>query len=364
MIDTRLKNIFLEIIKIEGLSGQEKNVADYIIKFLKDLNLNPTLDKSYLKTQSNTGNIICKIGNGGDFVLCSHMDTARSTKGVKPILRKDRITSDGKTVLGVDNRVGIAILLFLTEKNIKDKNSFNDFTLAFTTCEETTLGGSRNLKLGKKIKRAFIFDSYQSPGKYINSSYGAAGFTINIFGKAAHSGIEPEKGINALQIAIGALAKIQLGRYTDGTTINFGKIEGGSGTNVVPEKIFLSGEVRSNTMGKVEKYISMISKKFNEEAKKLNGLIEFNWEWDFKPYKVPTNSLIIKEIINAISSAGLLPEHSISKGGSDANSFNENGIDAINLGTGAQNPHSNDEYILYEDFQKSYNIAYQLVRKK
>ncbi|MBI9060318.1 MAG: M20/M25/M40 family metallo-hydrolase [Labilibaculum sp.] len=292
------------------------------------------------------------------------MDTARSTRGVKPILKKDRITSDGSTVLGVDNRVGIAILLFLTEKIIKEKTPVESFTLAFTTCEETTLGGSRNLALNNKIKRGFIFDSHQAPGKYINSSFGAAGFTINIFGKAAHSGIEPEKGINALQIAVKALSKIKTGRLADDTTINFGKIEGGTATNVVPDKIFVNGEVRSNTMEKVEKHISIISQKFQEAAKSLCGKIEFKWEWDFKPYRVPSNSKIISEIKNAISNANIEPIESISKGGSDANSFNEKGIQSINLGIGAQNPHSNDEFILLEDLQKSFNIAYELVRKK
>ncbi|MBU0474751.1 MAG: M20/M25/M40 family metallo-hydrolase [Bacteroidetes bacterium] len=364
MIDLRLKKIFIEIIKIEGLSGREKNVAKYISNFLKKLNLNPIEDKSYLKTKSNTGNIICKVGNGGDYVLCSHMDTARSTQGVKPIIKKDRIMSDGRTVLGVDNRAGISVLLYLVEKIIKEKASYKDFTLVFTTCEETTLGGSRSLELSKRIKRGYIFDSYQAPGKYINSSFGAAGFSINIWGKAAHSGIEPEKGIDALQIAVKALSKIKTGRLKDDTTINFGKIEGGTATNVVPDKIFLNGEVRSNTMEKVEKHISTISQKFEEATKSLNGKMEFKWEWDFKPYRVSSNSQIILEIINAITNANLEPIESISKGGSDANTFNEKGIQSINLGIGAQNPHSNDEFILLDDLQNTLNIAYELVRKK
>lgn len=364
MTDNRLIEIFLEIIKIEGLSEQEKQVAEYIKKFLKKLNLNPKTDKSYLKTNSNTGNVICKIGNGGDFVLCSHMDTARSTKGVNPILKQDRITSDGKSVLGVDNRVGIAVLLYLTENIVKNKTSFHDFTLAFTTCEETSLGGSRNLDVNGVIKGGFIFDSYQDPGKYVNRSYGAAGFEINIVGKAAHSGIEPEKGINALEIAVAALSKIKVGKLEDETTINFGKIEGGSRTNVVPEKISIMGEVRSDTLEKVEKYITIISEEFNNAAFELKGLIKFEWDWDFKPYKIEKDCKIIQKIENAISNAGLKPEQSISKGGSDANSLNENGIPSINLGIGAKNPHSNNEFILLEDLQKSFKIAYELVRKK
>jgi tripeptide aminopeptidase len=364
MIDSRLKQIFLEVIKIEGLSGQEKQVSEYIVNFLQNLGLNPKIDKSSLKTKSNTGNVMCKIGNGGDFVLCSHMDTARSTKKVRPKVRKDRITSDGNTVLGVDNRAGIAVLLFTVEKLLKEKTDVKDFTVAFTTCEETSLGGSKNLKLSKKIKKVFVFDSYQAPGNYINKSFGAATFTINILGKAAHSGVAPEQGINALQIAAAALNKISHGRQKDGTTINFGLIEGGCGTNVVPDKIKIVGEVRSNTIVKVERYISMISKLFTYESAKLKGNIKFDWIWDFKPYQIPMDSQIIKQINKAITDADLKPLKSISKGGSDANSFNENGIQAINLGIGAQNPHSNDEFILLNDLQNAYRIAHELVKAK
>jgi tripeptide aminopeptidase len=50
-----------------------------------------------------------------------------------------------------------------------------------------------------------------------------------------------------------------------------------------------------------------------------------------------------------------------SMGGSDANSLNAKGIKTINLGVGAQNPHGNDEFILYKDFTNAAEIAYQLL---
>ncbi len=362
-IHPRLLEIFLEVIKIEGLSTQESKVAAYIFKFLKHLGLNPQIDKTTIKTKSNTGNVICKIGKGGDLILCSHMDTARSTINVNPIIKKDRIVSDGKTVLGVDNRVGISILLFLAEKIITEKLHHQDFTLVFTTCEETSLAGSGNLKLHKTIKKGFIFDSNQKPGNYINRSFGAASFEIKIIGKEAHSGIEPEKGINALLVTSNALGRIKIGKLKDGTTVNFGRIEGGTGTNVVPGLIFINGEVRSNSKNKINQKIAEIKKVFNNEAKKLNGKINFKWRWDFAPYFVSSKQETTKDIRNAISKSGLKPKASFSKGGSDANSFNANGISAVNIGIGAQNPHSNDEFILFEDFEKDFEIAYNLVRK-
>ena len=116
MLNERLKDNFLSCISIEGLSQKEKNVAAYVESFIRKLNLNYQIDDSAGITGSNTGNIICTVGKGGHIFLSCHMDTARSTKNVKPLFQNDRITSDGSTVLGVDNRAGMAVLLTLLEQ--------------------------------------------------------------------------------------------------------------------------------------------------------------------------------------------------------------------------------------------------------
>ena len=136
---SRLIDMFLEIAKIDALSGNEKPVADFIKSFLSSYHYNFKEDNAAIFTNSNTGNLICKIGNGGDFVLVSHMDTARPTENLKPIIKEDRIVSSGDTVLGVDNRAGVSVLLYTLEKIAKEKIHVKDFTVAFTTCEETTL---------------------------------------------------------------------------------------------------------------------------------------------------------------------------------------------------------------------------------
>ncbi|MDY0083038.1 MAG: M28 family peptidase, partial [Ignavibacteriaceae bacterium] len=155
MNEQRLINLFLEVAKINALSGNEKPIADFIKSFLVKLGYQISEDDSKHQTNSNTGNLICKIGTGGSFVLLSHMDTARPTKDVKPIIHKEKITSSGDTVLGVDNRAGVAALLFTLEKIALEKIPVKDFTVAFTTCEETTLFGSKNLGINGKIKHGF-----------------------------------------------------------------------------------------------------------------------------------------------------------------------------------------------------------------
>ena len=361
-MNKRILDIFLQLIKIEGLSGEERNVADYVRKFLAQLGLEPFEDDSYRRTNSNTGNIICKKGSGGNKVLVSHMDTAVTTKGVKPICRSDKITSDGTTVLGVDNRAGIAVLLAAVEEIVTKGIATKDFTLVFTTCEETTLGGSRNLKLEESISEGFVFDSFMRPGIYIRESLGAASFKIRIIGRAAHSGIAPERGINSIKIAAQAVAGLSLGRINESTTVNIGKISGGSSVNVIPEVTEVFGEVRSAVTQTADSSLENIRAEFMRAAESFGGGLEFSYDWDFMPYKLNSDSKVLEKIQTSIRRCGLNPTAEKSWGGSDANSLNSNGIEAVNIGIGAQNPHSKDEFILYEDLQRSFEIAMEITK--
>ncbi|MBE0664572.1 MAG: M20/M25/M40 family metallo-hydrolase [Candidatus Aminicenantes bacterium] len=364
MKQKRLLEILLSLIKIEALSQHEKPVADHILDFLHALNLKPYFDKSSIQTGSDTGNLICKVGNGGHFMLLAHMDTAQPTVGVNPQILADRITSDGTTVLGIDNRVGIAVILYALEKVLLEKNVIKDFTVCFTTCEESTLAGSLNLEIADRIKQCFIFDSSLRPGAFIYSSCGAKKFTVTIKGLAAHSGLAPEKGINSIAIAACALSQIKQGRIGDKTTVNIGTISGGSAVNVVPEKTLLTGEVRSAELGMVDEVIAGIKTIFLKESATRGAGLEFKDQWDFKPYNITPETEIYKDVLTVIGKVGLTPVPVASLAGSDANSLNGRGIQAINLGIGAQNPHGNDEFIFTADLIKVSEIALELMKKQ
>ena len=360
----RLIDIFIDLVRINALSGNEKPVADYIKTFLSSLNYNPFQDNSYIKTNSNTGNVICRCGTGGDFLLLSHMDTAAETQKINPIVMDDRIVTDGTTILGSDNRAGIAAILYSIEKAKKENINLRDFTVAFTTCEETTLGGSKNIELNGNIKKGFVFDSSYRPGKFIYSSCGAKTFNIVVKGKAAHSGIEPEKGINSIAVTANAISKTRQGRIDEDTTVNIGRISGGGGINIVPEKCIIDGEIRSFNTDTVEIISNEIKQTFEKEADKLNASVTFTDYWDFEPYSHSLEDEVILEIKQAIEATGIEATPVISFGGSDANSLNAKGIKAVNIGIGAQNPHSVDEFILIEDLIRTAEIASNLIKMK
>ena len=357
-----LIDLFIQIAKIDALSGQEKSLADFIKSFLAQYNYNISEDNSNRQSKSNSGNLICRVGNGGDSVLTAHMDTARSTAGLKPNIQKDRITSSGDTVLGVDNRAGVAALLYLLRKIAVDKIQTKDFTVAFTTCEETTLLGSKHLSLNGRIKKGFVFDSAYRPGCFINKACGAVGFKVKIMGRPSHSGIDPEKGINAIEIAAKAICSITQGRIDDETTLNVAKISGGTAINVIPDLVEIEGEIRSFSLEKIQNLINIIRLKFENETAAVKGKLDFDYDWDFKPFEIKEDSEVYGKTVSIIKKVGLVPQPKTSLGGSDANSLNGRGIEAVNLGIGAQNPHSDDEFIFIEDLMKTAEIAFELVR--
>ncbi|MBD1207102.1 MAG: M20/M25/M40 family metallo-hydrolase [Ignavibacteria bacterium] len=363
-IDPRIIEIFKEVTVIPALSGKERPMADYIHNFVSRLGLNSYEDNTFTRWDGDAGNILCPVAGGGDFIMTAHMDTPRPTTDTKVIVDEEKITSDGTTALGVDNRAGVTILLYTLEKIVKENIQTRGFTVAFTTCEETTLDGSMNIPLRKEIDMAFVFDSSMRPGNFVCESCGAIAFKATFIGKASHSGIAPEKGINAIVAAAKAISNIPIGRVDGTTTVNVGMIHGGEAVNVVPPQATIDGEIRSMDLQLVEDLAKKIQTTFESAAAEVGAGLEFTARWDFTPYHIKNDDRVFQEISRAIEKTGLTPNPYVSWGGSDANSFNQRGIKAVNIGIGAQNPHANTEFIYLEDLQKSADIAMEVIREQ
>jgi len=358
----RLTELFLELININGISRHELEVRKYIVAFLKKLGLEPIVDNAAKKVAGNTGNIVCKIKSGGDFVVLSHMDTAAPTLNIKPQIMSDRIKTDGNTILGADNRAGIASILYNLEKMILDGEKIKDFTLCFTICEESNIEGSKYLSLPENIKHGYVIDSSLRPGKFIHRTYGAKGLDIRITGRSAHSGLHPQDGISAIYTAALAISKLKLGRINQITTANIGTICGGEAINIIPETTKIIGEIRSLKTKDVEKLLDEFTLHFEKACRLTGAKLDFRSQWDFMPYYVPEDTEVFQNTCIIMEKLGLKPEPMLSAGGSDANPLNAKGIQTVNIGIGAQNPHSRDEFILLEDLKNAANIVYEILK--
>ena len=360
-----LVNLFLHLACIEGISLDERSIANEVTTLLTRAGIRAVEDDSAKTFGGTTGNLLCfPPGHRSDqpsVMLTAHLDTVKSTATLKPIVDSTLIRSDGTTILGADNRVGLSVLIHLLSDVAEGKTPHSNFFVVFTVGEETGLFGAGSIDVSAyNASCAYVFDCSKRPGVYIRDSVGLYAFEAEFIGKAAHSGVSPEKGISAILLASTAIAKLKLGRIDADTTANIGKIHGGEAINSIPEKVTIEGEVRSFTPQRIQQQLNLIEQSLRASVDG-GGRFTFKSQSDFEPYVLSTDAPMIIALERAMRMVGLEPQPIRYTGGSDANKYNAKGIPAVNIGIGAQNPHSYEEFVLIEDLVKTYELARALV---
>jgi len=333
----KIVDLFLKLVQIDSPSGKEKNMILFIIDWAKKQNLSYQVDK--------LGNVLVKNqGKGKPILFCVHLDTVQPGEGIKSVIKNGRIKSAGDTILGADNKVALASLLIAVEEYLENNSNQKSFELLFTVKEETG-GGIENFPFKwLKSKKGLVFDCAKPLGNIILSSPYIISFKTEFIGQSTHAST-PEKGKNALLPAIKSLNKLIIGKTDKNTKINIGLINGGSGINVVPNKIVLSGELRSYNKVQFENKLKKIEDVFYNESKKYQTKLIFK-TYGFCPgYKHNKSSEFIKNISGVFKDLNIKTQFDYSFGVSDANILNNHGIEIINLGDGVIDSHTIREQI-------------------
>lgn len=364
----KLEALFKDLVCINSVSKQEKALALYLKKYFKPLNPIITTDNAGDKIGADTNNLIVRIKGKTKKTPLSfwaHLDTVAATENLKLISKKDRFTSDGTTILGADDKAGIAAICEAITSYISNNDDYGDIEAVFTISEEIGLLGAKHFATKNiKSKEAYVLDCNGSPGVFITQAPSAVTFTAIVTGRAAHAGIEPEKGINAISVAAKAIAKMKTGRISKDTTANIGSISGGTARNIVAEQAIIKGEARSFSEQKLQKQIDDMRKCFEIEVKKHNAKLKFTVNHEYKTFKLKKNENIIKRATKAAKELNLKVKHVSSGGGSDANILNQKNIKTLNLGIGMQNAHTTDEFIFKKDLLNSAKLIYQIIKNQ
>jgi len=367
---SRLKQTFLDLLYLSSPSRQEGLVASYIKERLNALNILYLEDNTGEKLGSTANNLIAWLEgekNKPILMLNAHMDTVqRPEEKIEVIEKDDVLKSKGKTILGADDKSGIAIIIELLE--ILKENNFSHWPLqpVFTICEEIGLLGVKNMDYSLlKAKWGLVLDG-GDPAEIIYGAPAANRFRIEVIGKEAHAGVEPEKGINAIWLTSKAISQLKWGRIDEETTCNIGLIKGGIATNIVPPRVILEGEVRSHKPEKLEAQTEKISTAFQNviaDVSPQSGLPQLNIDIkeDYPLMHVSEDHPLIKLLQKAGKQIGMEMHLKISGGGSDANIFNSINIPSVIIGTGMKNVHTCQEYISLYDMVKIVNILLQII---
>ena len=364
----RLKNVFLQLVHSESPSGEEDRISSYLRPLLKSLSVITETDGAGEKTGSRTGNLIGRLKSPSSeyLLLNAHMDTVVPGKGIRAVFRNGIFTSESQTILGADDKSGIAIILealsVIRENNLPHPN----LEIVFTVAEEVGLLGAKNLDYGRLRSRWGIVLDSDAVDAVTTKAPGANRLRYVIHGTASHAGIAPEKGISAIRIASDAICRMPLGRIDKETTANIGLINGGRATNIIPDCCEFSGEVRSHSHQKLLHYTEAIRFSVRQAIDSIplrNGLPSFDEEV-FEEYPcmhIPSTHPLVRRIRRVGKKRGTSMEIRYGGAGSDANIFNENGIETVILGTGMKNAHTLSESIRLEDMVRVAGLLVEIL---
>ena len=351
----RLVDQFMAMAKIASPSRQEGRLAAYLKPELEALGFVVEFDSAGELAGGDTGNLIATLPGDPDIeplVLSCHMDTVTPCIGVTPIVEDGVIRSDGTTVLGGDDKAGIAAILEGVRR-IRERGVRHGLIQAvFTICEEVGMHGAMGLDYSKiRAKRAFILDADGPIGQILVRGPAKDAIHAVIHGRSAHAGLKPEAGISAIQVAARAIERMKLLRIDDETTANLGQISGGGATNIVTDRVEITAEARSLTNEKLDAQGAHMKACLEDAAHEFGATAEVTIERSYHAFSLDADEPVVRHCAAAMRHLGLTPTLTSTGGGSDCNVFNGHGITAVDLAIGMTDVHSKEESIKISDME-------------
>ncbi|VAW40291.1 Uncharacterized peptidase YqjE [hydrothermal vent metagenome] len=358
----RLAANFITLCETDSPSRREGRVAALLREIFTELGADEIVeDDSARTTGSDSGNLFIRFNGTLEreavFFNC-HMDTVEPATGVRVRREGDTFFSAGDTILGSDDKSGIAALIEAMRLVRAHRLDHGPLEFIFTTCEEIGLLGAKALDPAMiKAGSGYALDS-SGFGRVILGAPAANRLHIILRGVAAHAGLHPERGISAIKLAALAIAAAPCGRINRDSSINFGTIRGGEASNIVPAEVVIDGEIRSHSSRELDELTGRVREVFRQvvdnwqdpggEARGTPELI-FESRLDFPVMKLQPDDPVVRLVAAAARLAGLDLKYESAGGGSDANIFNGYGRPTAIIATGMTNVHSTDEQVSLRD---------------
>lgn len=367
MVQSPMVEEFLQLVQIDSASGKERGIADALKAKLSQIGLSVREDDTATKVGGNCGNLLAEFegtspGNGS-IMFSAHMDRVGRGLGIKPHIESGHIVSDGTTILAADDLAGVCVILDALRRVKSSGQPHCRVEVMFTVCEESGLKGSRNFDYGiPTSKVCYVFDSGGAVGRIVNGAPTSAGITIDVHGKSAHAGNEPEKGVNALFYAAKILSTIHEGRLAPNHVANFAVCTTSTQqTNIVCDRATIRGETRSSEQETVNDYVAYVREHALATLAGTPATVEVTSKPGYPAMFVPENSPCITALKTVFCRDGLTCKVERGGGGMDANWYNAHGIESVGVAVGYRANHTLQEYLDVDEFLKAGQITADLI---
>jgi tripeptide aminopeptidase len=351
----RLLATFLDLVQIDNPSRGEATIAAYIRGLLESIGLAVEEDAVH--------NLLARVpGDGEPLLLNAHMDSVAPCHGVRPVVADGVVRSSGDTVLGADDLAGVAAIIEGVRSTLERGGLHRAAELLLTVQEEIGLAGAAAFDAAKLQARVGVtLDSGGDFGGITVAAPSQDSLHVVVTGRAAHAGVAPERGINAIVVAAQAVSTMPLGRIDSETTANIGIIKGGDATNIVPERIELWGEARSHDQEKLSAQVGAMVAALEDAAGAHGGSVRIEVTRKYDAYHLSEDLPIIQQLAAALRAMEFEPRYQVSGGGSDVNILAQRGLQIANVSVGYREIHSTGEYIAVADLERAAELVVRVL---
>ena len=381
----------LRFLAVPGITGEEGKIAKEIGESLKAVGVPPKSIRhddanTRIPMPTQTGNLVVNLPGYGSLanaprqLYMTHLDTVPLCAGAKPVRKGRKIVNEAETALGGDNRTGCAVLVTLAAELIQQKLPHPPITLLFTVREESGLFGARHLNPSEfdDVSMGFNFDA-RSASDVIVGAVGADRWEAELFGRASHAGVAPERGVSAMMILAHAMIDVQAngwwGKVVKGDkegSSNIGPVGGkndrpaGDATNVVTDYVLVKGESRSHDARFFKQITNAYKDAFTAALKKVvdhegkPGKLKFESRTDYFPFRIPEKAPVVGRASRAVQAIGRTPNIRVANGGLDANWMIKHSIPTVTFGAGQNDIHTIKEWVDLVEFDAGCQVALAL----
>ncbi|MEJ2598193.1 MAG: M20 family metallopeptidase [Anaerolineales bacterium] len=287
----------------------------------------------------------------GRIMLLGHLDTVYpdGTAAARPMhIEGDRLLGPGVSDMKGGLLVGMYALRALQQAGFAD---FEELTFFFNSDEEVSSPVSKPAYLpeARKADAALVLESARSNGNIVSARKGSGTYRLDVAGRSAHAGVEPEKGVNAVvELAHRILALQNLNGLAPGVTVNATLIGGGTASNSIPESAWVDFDVRAVDRESAR----LIHEKLLEAARLPASLpgarVRLEGDFHFPPMERTAAVAFLVELAKETAAElGFQLGETATGGASDASNVSELGVPVLDgLGPVGGMDHSPEEYIL------------------